>query len=310
MAPEAILIDNPTCKRFNAKGTHLTILNYTDIQISFDAMRMMKVCNRVGSYEVTRAEKEDRNILAYHVPGHPEVICLQYEILKTSKGTGCFRYLIIKKPNSDILCLRRVELINRDALKYDDPTNRLLFGLKPKNIDFDEFGKNDTNISTLINAIASEASPNLINEVLRYKTATTRFTILNKSKHRISIDHFHGLCIDEQVITNFSKRDCQIIAYDLDFFPEIVCFEQKNEALLVPQSRIFASFESGKWKIIIILDNFINNKYLQKSRDRKNAFSIWKSAYDISSSLGYPSLPKEILKLILGTYLLLPINKT
>lgn len=282
VSPEAVLNSTPFFEKFYCNNTQISVLNYTSELLSFSQNRNFFI----NGQKVLQFTSDDCHSIAYKTPELPKILCLESKNDDTSlPGTRIF-FRISKN-----LCV--------PAHPKNNHQTRSLFTQIPFQIaDSENYIKTNPCMNSLVQKIVTEASLNHNPSLLQFnpRTSLPRFTVLNYTEHVITFDIYKNLLINEEPLTNFSIGNCQFIAYHLEGYPALICFESKSETQENANTRFFAEVS---WKQTFKP----KDKNILNEIHKKRMFnSFWKSFYDKNSLISEQEIPKDIINEIMSIY--------
>lgn len=168
----------------------------------------------------------------------------------------------------------------------------------------------DENMRVLAKEILPMAILNVRASLKGFECNGIKLTVLNYTPYKICFDENRRLSIENCHISNFSKDDCQVIAYQVNGSPEVICLENKDILKPNPSKRFFAEIES---KNVIERSNWSDGTYrdirlasgnlaIRERMNLKKARYLFSNGYlnDKQSSLS--CLTKDFVSLIFSNF--------
>lgn len=293
VAPEANLNYIPSFKKFHCHEAHLSVLNYTSDQLTFSKNRKLYI-NKQMIIDFT---KDNCRLIAYKIPQCPDITCL--EIKDDHKILPSERCFITKI--SHIFYWTRPSRIYGFAIEFLNyaHSQNLISQIPIQIADSDAFIRTNRCMNSLIKKMAPEASikknPSLC--IFNPRKDFPRFTILNHTDHSITFDVLRNLYINHEPVVKFTNDNCQMIVYQLEGHPELICFDQQDEA---DESRGPSFFAKATWMRAKESDF---KKTLGKIHTSLAVNYLWKCLYDERSVISKNGVTKDILSKIIAIYL-------
>ncbi|MBA3237766.1 MAG: hypothetical protein H0T62_05360 [Parachlamydiaceae bacterium] len=136
-----------------------------------------------------------------------------------------------------------------DASNLDE--SKLLLRSSDRNLITTTNNKNVDSLKVLSKHVLRGALLKQNPLITEFKCDGCTLTVINHTSKEIKIKndesefYDRGLFVNNELYTDFTKDDCQIIAYSLEDIPEIICLEQKDvESSEISQRLILSALDS------------------------------------------------------------------
>jgi hypothetical protein len=237
VAPQGIFESLPMFTKMKAKKIQVILLNYTSYNLNLNNKKYLLI----NSQKLNLKCKANCHIIIYQIYNFSKIICM--DVIGDKETV----------PEKRIF----IHIINETFYQNDDAeflvqkiTEEDLFAQTPGFIvNRDGYISSNHNMKTLIENIAEEAllkpNPVLIQYLSRIinnnfaPLRTNKFTILNYTDHKITVDIMLNLRIDGNIILRLENIDQFFIFYHLQGHEDIICLETKKDKNIMCQPRLY-----------------------------------------------------------------------
>jgi hypothetical protein len=250
VAPQALLDRPLQTTDFPLMNKRVRLLNYTDANLKFVDHRLY-----LDKKFLTTFTTEDCHMVAYHVQGHPDVICIDVKDDPIQEPIP--RQFVF---DNELYSANESPDVLRTCAK--------LFAVKPLSLAMEDI-KNDDTWLAIAKMMPSEALVNDRREILRFNTRgnsdasgeNISLTLINDTSMDLSFDVARHLRINGKIFSTYTADDCFSHAYTLQGHPNLICVDEKDVGKDSPHSYYIHESWAKKKSALLMTKKCKTKKY-------------------------------------------------